>query len=64
VARGESITFKLNQVIAGWTEGLQLMVEGEQRRLWVPGKLAYDNINREGAPKGMLVFDVELVKIQ
>jgi peptidylprolyl isomerase len=64
VARGQAISFPLNGVIAGWTEGVQLMVEGEQRRFWIPGKLAYDNINREGAPKGMLVFDIELIKIQ
>jgi peptidylprolyl isomerase len=64
VAGGQAISFPLNGVIAGWTEGVQLMVEGEQRRFWIPGKLAYDNINREGAPKGMLVFDIELIKIQ
>ncbi len=64
VLRGAPISFPLNGVIAGWTEGVQLMVEGEQRRFWIPGKLAYDNINQPGAPKGMLVFDVELIKIQ
>ncbi len=63
VARGESITFGLNQVIAGWTEGVQLMVEGEKRRFWIPGNLAYGDNPRPGAPKGMLVFDVELIKI-
>jgi FKBP-type peptidyl-prolyl cis-trans isomerase len=62
VTRGESITFGLNQVIAGWTEGVQLMVEGEKRRLWIPERLAYGG--RPGAPKGMLVFDVELIKIE
>jgi peptidylprolyl isomerase len=61
---GGTASFPLNAVIAGWTEGVQLMVEGEQRRFWIPGKLAYDNVDREGAPKGMLVFDIELVKIQ
>jgi peptidylprolyl isomerase len=64
VVRGETATFGLNQVIPGWTEGVQLMVEGETRRFWIPGKLAYDNINRPGAPKGMLVFDIELIKVQ
>jgi peptidylprolyl isomerase len=62
VARNEPISFGLNQVIAGWTEGVQLMVEGETRRLWIPEPLAYGG--RSGAPKGMLVFDVELIKIE
>ena len=61
VKRGRPATFPLNRVIAGWTEGLQLMVEGEKRRFWIPVELAYQN--RPGAPAGMLVFDVELVKI-
>jgi FKBP-type peptidyl-prolyl cis-trans isomerase len=59
--RGETIKFPLGGVIKGWTEGLQLMVEGEKRRLWIPEELAYKGIN--GAPQGTLVFDVELVKI-
>jgi len=63
VVRGESIAFPLNQVIPGWTEGVQLMVEGEQRRFWIPAKLAYGETPRDGAPAGMLVFDVELIKI-
>jgi len=62
VARNEPISFGLNQVIAGWTEGVQLMLEGETRRLWIPEKLAYGG--RPGAPQGMLVFDVELIKIE
>jgi peptidylprolyl isomerase len=62
VARNEPISFGLNQVIAGWTEGVQLMVEGETRRLWIPEKLAYGG--QRGAPQGMLVFDVELIKIE
>ncbi|MBI5535360.1 MAG: FKBP-type peptidyl-prolyl cis-trans isomerase [Deltaproteobacteria bacterium] len=53
--------FPLNHVIPGWTEGLQLMVEGEKRRLWIPEDLAYKG--KPGAPAGMLVFDVELLKI-
>jgi FKBP-type peptidyl-prolyl cis-trans isomerase len=64
VVRGTPATFQLNQVISGWTEGVQLMVEGEKRRFWIPGNLAYDNVNRPGVPKGMLVFDVELLKVQ
>jgi len=62
VARGAPLTFALDHVIAGWTEGLQLMVTGEKRRLWIPEQLAYQG--RPGFPKGMLVFDVELIKIQ
>ncbi|MGH8638450.1 MAG: FKBP-type peptidyl-prolyl cis-trans isomerase [Burkholderiales bacterium] len=62
VARDEPISFGLNQVIAGWTEGVQLMVEGETRRLWIPEKLAYGG--QRGAPQGMLVFDVELITIE
>ena len=61
VARGETISFPLNRVIPGWTEGLQLMVVGEKARFWIPGKLAYgDTPARPGAPAGTLVFDVEL----
>jgi peptidylprolyl isomerase len=62
VERNETISFGLNQVIAGWTEGVQLMVEGETRRLWIPEALAYRGA--PGAPQGMLVFDVELIKIE
>lgn len=61
VARGEPATFSLNGVIPGWTEGVQLMVEGEKRRFWIPQDLAYKG--QPGAPAGMLVFDVELLKI-
>jgi len=62
VDRGQTSTFGLYQVIAGWTEGLQLMVEGEKRRFWIPEKLAYQG--RPGRPAGMLVFDVELIDIK
>lgn len=63
VERGEPSTFRLDEVIPGWTEGVQMMVEGEKRRFWVPGGLAYDSSPRPGAPKGMLVFDIELIRI-
>ena len=64
VARNEPISFPLNGVIAGWIEGLQLMVEGEKRRFWIPGALAYgDTPSSPGAPAGTLVFEVELIKI-
>ncbi len=62
VARGRPATFPLNRVIPGWTEGVQLMVVGEKRRLWIPANLAYEG--RPGAPQGMLVFDVELLEIR
>lgn len=65
VKRGQPASFPLNQVIKGWTEGLQLMVTGEKRRFWIPGNLAYgETPARPGAPAGMLVFDVELLEIQ
>jgi peptidylprolyl isomerase len=60
VTRGRPAIFPLNRVIAGWTEGVQLMVTGEKRRFWIPEALAYRG-QRE--PKGMLVFDVELLSI-
>lgn len=62
IKRGRTIAFPLNRVIAGWTEGLQLMVTGEKRRFWIPEELAYQG--RPGAPQGMLVFDVELIGIK
>jgi peptidylprolyl isomerase len=61
VTRGTPATFPLNRVIAGWTEGVQLMVVGEKRRFWIPEPLAYRG---EREPKGMLVFDVELLDIK
>jgi peptidylprolyl isomerase len=62
VTGGNPATFALNEVIPGWTEGLQLMVEGERRRFWIPESLAYKG--QAGSPQGMLVFDVELLKIE
>jgi FKBP-type peptidyl-prolyl cis-trans isomerase len=62
VARGAPITFGLDQVIAGWTEGVQLMVVGEKRRMWIPVNLAYQG--QPGMPAGTLVFDVELLGIK
>ena len=61
VTRGEPATFPLDGVIAGWTEGVQLMVEGEKARFWIPEALAYKG---QSAPYGMLVFDIELLKAQ
>ena len=64
VARGQPATFPLAGVIPGWTEGVQLMTVGEKTRFWIPGNLAYDNSPRPGAPKGTLVFDIELLSIK
>ena len=64
VVRGEPIKLGVNQVIPGWTEGLQLMVVGEKRRFWIPADLAYGQHPREqGAPAGQLTFDVELLAL-
>lgn len=63
VERGEAATFPLHRVISGWSEGVQLMVEGEKRRFWIPSDLAYGKNPPAGAPAGTLVFDVELLKI-
>lgn len=59
VVRGKPSTFPLDRVIAGWSEGVQLMVKGEKRRLWIPESLAYKG--QANRPKGMLVFDIELL---
>jgi len=55
------VTFPLDGVIEGWTEGVQLMVVGEKTRFWIPERLAYKG---ERPPRGMLVFDVELLSIR
>ena len=57
---GRPQTFGVDEVIKGWKEGLQLMVEGERRRFWIPANLAYEG--RPG-PQGTLVFDVELLSV-
>lgn len=62
VAKGMPVTLELNNVIRGWAEGMQLMVEGERTRFWIPEDLAYKG--ERGAPAGMLVFDVDLIKIE
>jgi peptidylprolyl isomerase len=59
IVRGQPASFPLNQVISGWTEGVQLMVAGEKRRFWIPEKLAYRGMPNQ--PSGMLVFDIELI---
>ena len=61
IARDKPIEFGLDQVIAGWTEAVQLMVPGEKRLVWIPEELAYKG--QPGAPAGMLVFEIELIDI-
>jgi len=67
VQRGEPITFGLNQVISGWTEGLQLMAVGSKYRLFIPQELAYGANPQPGSaikPYMPLVFEVELLGIE
>lgn len=64
VDRGASITFPLNQVIPGWTEGLQLMDEGSKYMLYIPYNLGYGTRDMGNIPAGStLVFEVELLEI-
>ncbi|OXX30081.1 MULTISPECIES: FKBP-type peptidyl-prolyl cis-trans isomerase [unclassified Vibrio] len=65
VERNDPIVFGLKQVIQGWQEGLQLMVEGQKMRLFIPSNLGY---GKSGSgpipPASVLIFDVELIEIQ
>ena len=64
--RKESIEFPLNRVIAGWTEGVQLIQEGSKYRFYIPSKLAYGTrgAGRDIGPNEALIFDVELIKVK
>ncbi|MEO5596137.1 MAG: FKBP-type peptidyl-prolyl cis-trans isomerase, partial [Lysobacteraceae bacterium] len=64
--RGQPAEFKLDSVIAGWTEGVQLMSPGSEYTFWIPGKLAYGEKGTPGGPIGpnaTLKFKVELISI-
>ena len=65
IQRGEPATFPLQQVIAGWTEGLQLMQEGAKYRFFIPYRLAYGEGGAGASipPFAALVFDVELIQV-
>jgi FKBP-type peptidyl-prolyl cis-trans isomerase len=66
VKRGQTASFGLNQVIRGWTEGLQFMKEGDKFRFFIPAELAYGDNPRPGGvikPGAALIFDVELFKV-
>jgi len=60
VVRGRPATFKLDKVIPGWTEGVQLMAKGDTYRFWIPENMAYEG--KPGKPAGMLVFEVTLTE--
>ena len=62
--RNGPATFEVGKVVPGWIETLQLMVKGEKRRVWIPGDLAYDKLSLPNKPKGMLVFEIELLDIK
>lgn len=63
--REATASFPLNRLITGWQLAIPNLSKGEMARIWIPGALAYDNReDRPFAPKGMLVFEVELIEIE
>jgi peptidylprolyl isomerase len=65
VDRGQPISFSLSQVIKGWTEGVQLMVEGDKFKFFVPSYLGYGNSSTGKITSGsLLIFEVELLEIR
>ena len=66
VEGGEPVTFPLDKVIPGWTEGLQLMSEGSEYRLFIPSELAYGSkgAGNDILPNSTLIFDVKLIKVE
>jgi peptidylprolyl isomerase len=65
VDRGQAISFPLNQVISGWTEGVQLMVVGDKFKFFIPPKLGYGNsATGKITPGSLLIFEVELLEIK
>lgn len=65
VERGEPISFGLNQVITGWTEGVQLMVVGDKFKFFIPAELGYgDRAAGKIMPGSLLIFEVELLGIE
>jgi FKBP-type peptidyl-prolyl cis-trans isomerase len=66
VERGQPLSFPLGDVIAGWTEGLQLMSVGSKYRFWIPPALGYGARGAGGVipPNAVLIFDVELLDFQ
>ena len=65
VVRGQPAEFALDGVIPGWTEGLQLMFEGEKTRFWIPAALAYgEKPANRFTPAGDLVYDIELLGME
>ncbi len=66
IARNHPVEFKLNQVISGWTEGVQTMKEGGKSRFFVPSNLAYGDVGAGDAigPNSALIFDIELLEVK